>query len=169
MSFFDMLKEKAGIAAQTAGTVAQNAVQQTKTVASIGRLKLSIASEEEKIKKAYTELGRLVYRDYEAGTEPAAEEYQLWYDKISDAKAQIVVFNEEIEKLKVQEEAVVQDEVPAEEPAIVIDLTAAESEKTEVEAPQIEVVEVSVEEPTDVEAPAEPQVGTLYVDITGEE
>ena len=102
MSFFDTIR-------QQASGVANNAVKQTKAVASVGRIKLAVASEEDKMKKAYTELGRLFFRDYEAQTEIVMDDYQIWCDKISDAKEQIARLNEEMEKIR----AGIEPEVPA--------------------------------------------------------
>lgn len=163
MAFLDKLKQQAEAVANAAGTVAQTAVQQTKTLAGIGRIKLAIATEEDKVKKAYGELGRLYYRDYEAQTEPAQEDYQPWCDKVADAKEQIARLYEELEKLRAAEEA---PEEAAEEPAVIqVDLTAtaAEEAPAEEEAPAQE--EAPAEEaPT--EEPQEPTVDTLYVDVT---
>ena len=79
MSFFDKFKKRAGSVADAASGVAQNAVKQTKTLASVGRIKIAITTEEDKMKKAYTELGRLFFRDHEAQTEPVAEfDERLW-------------------------------------------------------------------------------------------
>lgn len=162
MSFFDKIKRQAGAAAQTAGNVAQNAVQQTKTLAAVGRVKLAIASEEDKMKKAYTELGKLFYRDYEAQTEADMTDYEPWCGKVADAKAQIQRLNEELEKLHDEPQ-----EAPAEEPeaAIELDLTTPAEEAPAEEPPE------APEEPEAVpeEPPAEPTVGTLYVDVTGTE
>lgn len=177
MSFFDKLKQQAGVAAQAAGNVAQNAVQQTKTLAAVGRVKLAIASEEDKMKKAYTELGKLFYRDYEAQTEADMTDYEPWCGKVADAQAQIKRLNEELEKLRAEEEAPVA-EVPAEEPAaeaaIEIDLTTpvedAPAEEAPVEeAPAEAEPAAEPESAPEVVIPAEPTVGTLYVDVTGSE
>ena len=144
MSFFDKVKQQAGVVASAAGSVAQTAVQQTKTLAGIGRIKLAIATEEDKVRKAYIELGRLYYRDYEAQTEPAQEDYQPWCDKVADAKEQIARLYEEMEKLRAAQE---QEAPQAEEPA-----------------PE-EVQEETSEEPPE-KAPEAPTVGTVYVDVT---
>lgn len=176
MSFLNKLKQQAGVAAQAAGTVAQTAVQQTKTLAAIGRVKLAIASEEDKMKKAYTELGKLFYRDYEAQTEAEMTDYEPWCGKVADAKAQIQRLNEELEKLRAEEVPQSVAEEPEEVPAIELDLTVSAEdvpEETE-ESPAEELVakEDPVEETPDVEIPevsAEPTVGTLYVDVTGTE
>ena len=52
MSFLDTLKKTAGIAAQVTVSAADTAVSKTRTMASIGRVKLAISSEEDKLKKA---------------------------------------------------------------------------------------------------------------------
>ncbi len=169
MAFLDKIKQQAEAVANAAGTVAQTAVQQTKTLAGIGRIKLAIATEEDKVKKAYGELGRLYYRDYEAQTEPAQEDYQPWCDKVADAKEQIARLYQELEKLRAAEEG--EGTAPAgEEPAMIqVDLTAtaAEEAPAEEEAPQ---EEAPTEETPTEEAPAEeaqePTVDTLYVDVT---
>ena len=140
MSFFDKFKKRAGSVADAASGVAQNAVKQTKTLASVGRIKIAITTEEDKMKKAYTELGRLFFRDHEAQTEPVMEEYLPWIDKIADAKAQIARLNDEI--VKVREEAE----------------KAATEEAAEEAAENAEDAAQSV--------PEEPTVGTLYVDET---
>ena len=162
MSFFDKVKQQAGVVASAAGSVAQTAVQQTKTLAGIGRIKLAIATEEDKVKKAYIELGRLYYRDYEAQTEPAQEDYQPWCDKVADAKEQIARLYEEMEKLRAaQEQEAPQAEEPApeaEHPVIEVDLTAPE-------APAPEETPEPHDQPPE-EAPEAPTVGTLYVDVT---
>ena len=100
MSFLDTLKKTAGAAAQVAAVTADTAVNKTKTMASIGRVKLAISSEEDKLKKAYTELGRLFYRDYEAQAEADMAEYLPWCGKAADAREQIQRLTEELEKLK---------------------------------------------------------------------
>lgn len=171
MSFFDKIKQQAGVAAQAAGSVAQTAVQQTKTLAAVGRVKLAIASEEDKMKKAYTELGKLFYRDYEAQTEAEMTDYEPWCGKVADAKAQIQRLNEELEKLRTVEEPVAEESEA--EPAIELDLTAEEIPTEEsVEIPEEPSVEEPGEATPEVEIPEiheEPTVGTLYVDVTGTE
>lgn len=205
MSFFDKLKETA-VQVTAAASVAVNkaavagkaaadtAVKQTKTAASIGKVKLAIASEEEKLKKAYTELGRLFYRDYEVQSETELEEYLPWIDKCAEAKAQIAALNEELEALRAEaskkEEVVVEETVEAEsEPedtSIFVDLDEAEDAEVAEEAAPVEdlaecvefqVVDAPAEEPAVEEAPIveeapaveAPTVGTLYVDVTGQE
>lgn len=184
MSFLDKLKKSAETATQTAAVLANNAVKQTKTMASVGRVKLAIASEEDKLKKAYTELGRLFYRDYEAQAEADMEEYLPWCQKAKDCREQIQLLTEELERLKTddaseaqpvdvaaaeEEQAIFADLEEAEEtPAPDVEEPAAEepvvSEKPKVEDPAEEVPAAPV-----IELAEEPAVGTLYVDISGEE
>ena len=102
MSFLDTLKKTAGIAAQVTASAADTAVSKTRTVASIGRVKLAISSEEDKLKKAYTELGRLFYRDYQAQAEADMTEYQPWCDRAADAREQIQRLTKELETLKAE-------------------------------------------------------------------
>lgn len=157
MSLLDKIKYHAGAAAQAAGSAAQTAVQQGKTLASTGRVKLAIAAEEDKLKKAYVELGRLYYRDHEAAQEPVDEEYRPWREKAADAKAQIERLNQELDKIRAEQQE--PEEVDG-EPKLEVDLTS-QPEDTETESEQ-------APEP-EMEAPAEPTVGTLYVDVTNSE
>lgn len=201
MSFLDKLKESAGKAvsaasvvaskaAVTGKSVAETAVKQTKTAANIGKVKLAIASEEDKLKKCYTELGRIFFRDYEEQSEAVMEEYQPWCDKAAEAKAQIAALNQQLEEIRAENAP----EAPADmEPEATEEAEASESDasvETEeedtsiyadfVEAQPAEValayeVDEAPAEEAPAEAPAEsdelpePTVGTLYVDISGQE
>lgn len=147
MSLLDTIKYHAGVAAQTAGTVAQTAMQQGKTLASAGRIKLAIAAEEDKLKKAYVELGRLYYQDHEMDVEASPEAYLPWCDKATDAKAQIERLNAELERLRTESD----EKADAGEPVLEVDTT------------------VPAEESVPAEEAEEPQVGTLYVDVTNTE
>ena len=111
MSFLDTLKKTAGIAAQVTASAADTAVSKTRTMASIGRVKLAISSEEDKLKKAYTELGRLFYRDYQAQAEADMTEYQPWCDRAADAREQIQRLTQELETLKAEGKDTVKDTV----------------------------------------------------------
>lgn len=111
MSFLDTLKKTAGIAAQVTVSAADTAVSKTRTMASIGRVKLAISSEEDKLKKAYTELGRLFYRDYQAQAEADMTEYQPWCDRAADAREQIQRLTKELETLKAEGKDTAKDTV----------------------------------------------------------
>ena len=116
MGFFDNFKEKAT-------DLAQAGVAQSKRLAEIAKLKTANMGEEDTIKKAYLELGRLYYAERGAAPEGA---YAAACGRISQAKAAIETNNARIAELKAQgcvEEAesvtaepVVED-VPPEEPA----------------------------------------------------
>ena len=86
-------------------------------MASIGRVKLAISSEEDKLKKAYTELGRLFYRDYQAQAEADMTEYQPWCDRAADAREQIQRLTKELETLKAEGKDTVKDAPKAQEEA----------------------------------------------------
>ena len=115
MSFLDTLKKTAGIAAQVTASAADTAVSKTRTMASIGRVKLAISSEEDKLKKAYTELGRLFYRDYQAQAEADMTEYQPWCDRAADAREQIQRLTQELETLKAEGKDTAKDAPKAQE------------------------------------------------------
>lgn len=174
MSFLDKLKQTATSATVAATNVANTAVKQTKTAAAIGKLKLNIAQEEDKMKKAYTELGRLYYRDYENQSEVEIEEYLPWIQRVSDAKVAIEGYNAQVEEVRRnahQWEDVQAEEV--EDTSIYVDFSEAEPVCVTLET---ETVEPESQEEPEVpqiqESPEEentPTVGTLYVDISGQE
>ena len=147
MSFFDKFKKRAGSVADAASGVAQNAVKQTKTLASVGRIKIAITTEEDKMKKAYTELGRLFFRDHA---------------HIARLNDEIVKVREEAEKAATEEaEAAVQDVV--DETAETVDAVVEDVAETAEEAAE-EAAENAEDAAQSV--PEEPTVGTLYVDET---
>ena len=96
---FDNIKEKAV-------DVAQTAAQKTKDLASMAKAKLTIAAEEEKIRKAQTELGKLYYRDYVLGEEMDSAEYLPWCDKITESRAVIEDLKDMVDDLKTGGECV---------------------------------------------------------------
>lgn len=80
--------------------VAQTAAQKTKELAAIAKAKLSILAEEDKIRKAQLELGKLYYRDYVLGEEMDSAEYLPWCDKITESKAIIEDLQDMIDDIK---------------------------------------------------------------------
>lgn len=90
MGFFDNFKEKAT-------DLAQAGVAQSKRLAEIAKLKTANMGEEDTIKKAYIELGKLYYA--EKGTAPEAA-YAASCEKITAAKAAIEANNDRIAELK---------------------------------------------------------------------
>ena len=106
MGFFDNFKEKAA-------DLAQASVAQSKRLAEIAKLKTANMGEEDSIKKAYIELGKLYYAEKGAAPEAA---YAASCEKITAAKAAIEVNNERIAELKAKEDGE-EDEIDAVEEA----------------------------------------------------
>lgn len=111
MGFFDNLKSKATDLAQTG-------VAKSKQLAEITKLKAANMGEEDTIKKAYIELGKLYYEEKGMAPEGA---YVAACERITAARAAIETNNARIDELKdkddeeeVVEEAAVVEEVAAE-------------------------------------------------------
>lgn len=121
MAFFDNLKEKVS-------DLAQASVAKSKQLAEIAKLKAANMAEQDTIKKAYLEIGKLYYA--EKGTTPEGG-YAAACEKITAAKANIVANNAKIEDLKdgdeevtaAAAEAVIVEEIPAAE-VVAEDVTA---------------------------------------------
>jgi len=113
MAFFDNLKEKVA-------DLAQAGVAKSKQLAEIAKLKAANMAEQDTIKKAYLEIGKLYYA--EKGTTPEGG-YAAACEKITTAKANIAANNAKIEDLKDGDEevaaaaadAVIVEEIPAAE------------------------------------------------------
>lgn len=121
MAFFDNLKEKVT-------DFAQAGVAKSKQMAEIAKLKAANMGEQDTIKKAYLEIGKLYYA--EKGTTPEGG-YAAACEKITTAKANIAANNAKIEELKdgddevaaAAADAVVVEEIPAAE-MVAEDVTA---------------------------------------------
>lgn len=93
-------------------------VSKTKELTEIGRLKVDNATEQEAIKKAYLEIGKLYFA--ERGMDPEAP-YSALCEKISASKAKIEYNQERIADLRAAgapadvEDAEVEEAVPAED------------------------------------------------------
>ena len=74
----EALKDKAVDAAQAAARAA-------KLVAILSQKKLLIAREQEKIRRNYTRLGRIYYKDYVTDEEPDEAEYKPLCEAISNS------------------------------------------------------------------------------------
>ena len=90
MGFFDNFKAKAT-------DLAQSGVAQSKRLAEIAKLKTANMAEEDNIKKAYIEIGKLYYAEKGAAPEGA---YAAACEKVTAAKAVIEANNERIAELK---------------------------------------------------------------------
>ena len=129
MAFFDKLdslKEKAV-------DLAQSGAAKGKELAEIGKLKMSNASEEDNIKKAYIEIGKLYYA--ERGMTPDAA-YAVQCEKITASKAAIEANNARIEALKADDDDQVVEEVVEK----VEDVVEVVEEKLEAVEDKIEAV-----------------------------
>lgn len=113
MGFFDNFKEKAADLAQTG-------VAQSKRLAEIAKLKTANMGEEDTIKKAYIELGKLYYAEKGAAPDGA---YAAACEKITAAKAAIETNNDRIAALK--------DDGGEEKSKVVEDIKAAVEEAAE--------------------------------------
>ena len=72
-------------------------------MAEIAKANVSIYAEEDKIKKAEAELGKLYYRDYAVGEEMDTAEYLPWCQKIDESKQTIADLRDYIDELKAEQ------------------------------------------------------------------
>ena len=136
MSFTENFETAKALAKEAAQTAAQKA----KELAAIAKANIAIYAEEDKIKKAEVELGKLYYRDYAVGEEMDSAEYLPWCNKIDESNKLIAELRDRIEQLRASDK----EDEPVE----------AEAETAEPEQPQ--AVEAPAEEaPAEPEAPAE--------------
>ena len=123
---------------------AQTATQKAKVLAAVAKANVSIYAEEDKIRKAEAQLGKLYYRDYAVGEEMDTAEYLPWCQKIDESKKAIAELKDFIASLR-------EDEAPAETEAAPTDddfeIVVADEPKAD-KAP-------AVEAPKTEEAPAE--------------
>ena len=89
----DSIKEKATETAAAAAELAKNAAKSAK-------LNLQIAAEQDKIKKAQIELGKLCHQDYASGSEGDIGAYLPWHQKIDASAAKIAQMREELRSLR---------------------------------------------------------------------
>ena len=113
MAFFDELKDRAM-------DLGRAGVAKSKQLAEITKLSLNNASEEDAIRKAYVELGKLYYAERGMAPEPA---YAHLCEKITAAKVNIEENKARIAQIKQEgdisddEAAAAETEAPVEEPA----------------------------------------------------
>lgn len=93
---FENIKNKAAVAAQAAAGKAKNLAQ-------ISKANIDIRAEQDKQKKAYTELGKLFYRDFITGEESDEAEYLPWCDKVTESVRKVNELRELIENLKAKD------------------------------------------------------------------
>lgn len=133
MDFINDLQERAT-------DLAQSVVATSKRLAEIAKLKASNMAEEDTIKKAYVELGKLYYAEH--GTTPDGA-YAAACENITAARAAIETNNDRIAELKATAEA----------EGEIIDVTPEAAEEPENEVTEADIVP---EEPAaDEEQPKE--------------
>lgn len=122
-------KEITGTGVAKARELADTGIAKAKELAEIGKLKVSNSTEQEAIRKAYTELGKLYYA--ERGSAPEAA-YADTCQRISNSLARISYNNERIADIKAAGHLTDSEveEVSAEEPAC-CEEPAADEDKTE--------------------------------------
>ena len=118
---------------EKAAEVAQAAARKTKQLAEIAKTNVSIYTEEDKIKKAYAELGKLYYRDYVVGEERDEAEYLPFCRQIDEAKQTIADLQDYIAEVKAAHVDMDTEDVVSEE------------DFAEAEADEIACVEASTE------------------------
>ena len=102
---------------------AQVATRMTKSAAAVTKANINILSEQDKLKKAYMELGKLYYRDYITGEEPDDAEYLPLCDAITEATKNIDNLRTTVQDIRsakdddLTEEASEAEEAPVEEAA----------------------------------------------------
>ena len=81
---------------------AQTAAAKAKELAAVAKANISIYAEEDKVKKAEIELGKLYYRDYAVGEELDTAEYLPWCQKIDESKKTIADLKDYIASLRIR-------------------------------------------------------------------
>lgn len=138
MDFINDLQERAT-------DLAQSVVATSKRLAEIAKLKASNMAEEDTIKKAYVELGKLYYAEHGATPDGA---YAAACEKITAARAAIETNNDRIAELKATAEA----------EGEIIDVTPEAAQEPESDVTEADIVpeEPAAEAPaTDEEQPKE--------------
>ena len=93
MKNLDELKEMATDAAHSAARAA-------KFYAQISKKRLLIASEQENIRRNYTKIGKVYYKDYITDEEPDDAEYLPLCESVSESYRRINELRDEIDDLK---------------------------------------------------------------------
>ena len=111
MANMDHFKEKANETAVSAAKVA-------KYVAFVSKKRLAIVSEQDKIRRAYTKLGKVYYKDYVTDEEPDEAEYKPLCDAITASFSRINDIKEELAAAKAEYNGEAAEEEPEEETRI---------------------------------------------------
>lgn len=131
---------------------AQAAAAKAKELAAVAKANISIYAEEDKVKKAEIELGKLYYRDYAVGEELDTAEYLPWCQKIDESKKTIAELKDFIASLREDGEPA-EAETEAAPTDDDFEIVVADDEPKADEAPAAEAPKT--EEAPAEEAPAE--------------
>ena len=129
MSFSENFEAAKNLAMEAAQTAAAKA----KELAAVAKANISIYAEEDKVKKAEIELGKLYYRDYAVGEELDSAEYLPWCQKIDESKKAIADLKDYIASLRPEEEPAETEGAPTDDDFEIV--VADEAPKAE-EAPE---------------------------------
>ena len=131
---------------------AQTAAAKAKELAAVAKANISIYAEEDKVKKAEIELGKLYYRDYAVGEELDTAEYLPWCQKIDESKKTIAELKDFIASLREDGEPA-EAETEAAPTDDDFEIVVADDEPKADETPAVEAPKT--EEAPAEEAPAE--------------
>ncbi len=124
---------------------AQTAAAKAKELAAVAKANIAIYAEEDKVKKAEIELGKLYYRDYAVGEELDTAEYLPWCQKIDESKKAIAELKDFIASLREEEEPAETEAAPTEDDFEIVVADEPKADQTPAaEAPKTE--ETPVEE-----------------------
>lgn len=141
---FEDLKKRANELAQQAADLAQQGATRSRQLAGIAKLKAANLGEEDTIRKAYAELGKVYFAKY--GEHPE-DEFAAACETIIEAQAAIAANNATIEELSAKKDPEVEVEIVEMEET---EETPAEEEPAQApaedEAPAGEAEEAPVEE-----------------------
>lgn len=137
---FENIKSKATDAAQSAA-------RKAKLLAFIAKSNITILSEQDKQKKAYTELGKLYYRDYVTGEEPDEAEYLPWCEKVTQSVKVVDELKTAVEQAKAEDAAYSKEDAPVD-----AEVCAEDGEEAPAEEPK-EEDQPAEEAPADEEKP----------------
>lgn len=85
---------------EMAGEAAQGAAKAARYLATVSKCRLEILTEKERIRRCYTKIGKIYYKDFVTDEEPDEAEYQPLCDRISNSYRRINRLKEEIERAK---------------------------------------------------------------------
>lgn len=113
-----------------ARSTAASAAEKAKTLATIAKANVTIYAEEDKVRKAELELGKLYYRDYAVGEVMDQAEYLPWCQKIDESNQRIAELKQTIADLRAGE---------APKDAEIVDDVAVKAAAPEEAAPECEI------------------------------